>query len=215
MRRGLLIALVVPMAVLLWANARWLLGMVYGGIALTTLDTPSISVAANTAAVKFAPWRPGLHTNLARGLMLDARDPAVVKQAFAGALAWSPSDGYLWHDYAQILAALGEFDGVTELAVTRTNELAPAAPTLQASNARLGLRHWYRGSDAMQREWLASMSYELRHRPKKFLKIAAADGGMYWFCASAALDLPLTPWCNYLWNSYELGLLPLPTENRP
>lgn len=217
MRRAFLLTLALPLALLLFFNVRWALATLYSRVGFHSFNEPAHAEAAHGVAARLAPWRSSSHIWTARSLMYrtDAADPVHIKAHFLNALSWSPGDPYVWTDYAQILGSLGQFDEETELATSRINRLAPASPTLQATNAAFGLRHWYRGSPRLQREWLHSMGFELRYRPRAYLRRIAASGDAYWFCASAGLDLPVKPWCDHLWKSYEIGLVPLPVSFQP
>lgn len=208
MRRALLSVLLFPLILLAIASTRGLVAGIYSNIASQPTTALTTELAANKLAVNLAPWKPAFRARLARSLILSGTDNDAIKSEFISALKWAPADPYLWQDFAQIMAAQNSFDADFEMAVLRVNVLGPASRTIQASAADLGVRHWFRGSAATQKEWLRSISFQLRHEPKPFLKSVFVSNQMYWFCSSAALELPVSKWCDFLWKDLERNGLP-------
>ncbi|HVT36673.1 MAG TPA: hypothetical protein VHE37_13875, partial [Nevskiaceae bacterium] len=128
---------------------------------------------------------------------------AAIDQAYGAALQRAPADAYLWFDRAQVLAAQGRYGQQLETAAARAEALAPASPALRLAMARMGALHWFRSPAELQQLWLRSMRYELRHNQRQFLRSLIHDGEQYWFCASAALELPLDWWCAKVWDYEE------------
>lgn len=202
MRRLLLILLTIPAAALLLFSARWLLAGVYVGIANAPSTPDDAALTANRLAAELAPWRPAFHQAYARSLIVNGHAPNEVIARFDEAMNWAPADANLWLDYSQILAHQGQFGSKLELAASRVNTLAPTTPQIQFGHALLGVYWWYQAPMPVQQQWTRSMSWALSHQPKKFLNTIVASRKMYWFCASAAQELPLNKWCGYLWDAY-------------
>lgn len=213
MRRLLLILLIVPVAALALYGARWSLAGLYVRIAQMQSTPDDAALAANRLATELAPWRPAFHAAYSRSLIVNGHTPEQVLAPFHTALNWAPADANLWLDYSQIMAYQGQFGPNLELAATRVNALSPMTPQIQFSQALLGVYYWYQAPMPVQQQWTRSQSWALAHQPKKFLNTIVAGKQMYWFCASAALELPLQKWCGYLWDAYAQGAIP--TEGPP
>lgn len=203
--------LLIPTILLIYLSGRLILAGIYTNVSHEPayINTP-VQLAAQRAAVDLSPWHSKSHSELARSLYISTQDNAAVAAEFSDALNWAAADAYVWQTYAGILAAQNNWGDDFELAVYQSNQLAPTNPSIQRSNAMLGVRYWFQGSPSVQRQWLQSMSYELRTNKKWFLWAIYRSDSMYWFCASPALDLPLEDWCKIVWE----GRLPPPRVTR-
>ncbi len=211
--RGVLLLLAAFGLLTAGLNGRWLLAEAYAtyareGFAGRTSGDAVLTAAA--LALRLEPGNPHYQSVLARAERLYGEETAA-DRLYAAALKSAPANAFLWRDYA-LTHALRGLEAQRAHAFARAQALAPTSRGLHMSLALAGLSDGPGSNAQLQRLWVKSVVFALKHERDPFLRYVFAARRETRLCRELQTNVSLKEWCYWIPKArqtcYRSGLKP-------